>query len=539
MKSFLNYLLIFFLFIVAQSLNESLYFFKQIEAYSFQGMGVLIPYIVSYLAVVLAMYLFLQLKSTKIFLIFIFFFFIFYAIDFFMQLLGSSYGFSYNEFILSMNEVRNIDNLLNYLDYILYAVLLSTLFSSIFYFLRIKLFNKKRYSNKILYLTILLAFLGTALPAYRIGFIRHENYPAFTKIPVIGLVYLKHRPQIKRRVLDESIHNSKTKFKNIIWIVDESITGTYLSLNGYKKKTTPYLESINETDKMVNFGVVNSISNCSSSSNLSLRIGLNPKVFSDFNKNMYNLPTIFQYAKRAGYKTWLLDSQVPKDYLQNYLTLYDKEDVDNFLTLDRDTTPHKRDEKFLAQIADLTKSENKNFIFVVKFGAHWPYILAYDKKNTIFKPTLETTYGMSIENREKQLNTYANAIVHSTDQYLKKLLEQSDLSETIIFYTSDHGQNILENDIKITHCNTEAKLIVKNEISVPLLIFQDNAKQLFPINQDSPNYSQIQIFPTTLSLMGYQKNITKQYGKTLWESFRKSNKRESFIYVTGKTKKFE
>jgi glucan phosphoethanolaminetransferase (alkaline phosphatase superfamily) len=491
--------------------------------------------------VVLAMYLLLQIKSTKIFLFFMIFFFLFYAIDFFMQLLGSSYGFSYNEFILAMNEAGNVHNLLNYLDYIVYAVLLSAIFSVVFYFLRIKRFNKKRYSNKSLYILVLLAFFGTALPAYKIGQITHENYPAFTKIPVIGLVYLKHRPQVKRRVLNKSIQNEKTKFKNIIWIIDESITGSYLSLNGYEKETTPYLKKLNKTDKMVNFGVVNSISNCSSSSNLSLRIGLNPKVFSDFSKNMYTLPTIFQYAKRAGYKTWLLDSQVPKDYLQNYLSLYDKEDIDHFMTLDSDTTPDIRDEKFLNKVAELSKSKNNhnNFIVVVKFGAHWPYLLAYDKKETIFKPVLENTYGMSIENREKQLNTYANAIVHSTDDYLKKLLAKSDLSETIIFYTSDHGQNILEKEIKITHCNSEAKLIVKNEISVPLLVFQNNAKKLFPIDKESSYYSQIQMFPTTLSLMGYRDDVSKKYGKTLWESFQKSEDRESFIYVTGKTKRFK
>jgi len=540
-KQTLLFIVVLALLILAQSIHDPLYVFKQADSlalpYDAKGLGVLLAYLGGYITVAFSLYLILRIKSKKIFFLFLFLFFIFYAIDFFMQLIGTSYGFSYNEFILAMNEAENVHNLLNYLDYVVYAIGMSLIFSILFLILRIKFFTKKSKTSKTLLLFILLAFFGTALPTYTIDHITHKIYPAFTKIPVISLVYLKHRPQVKKRILDENIHPSKSKFKNIIWLIDESVTGSYLSINGYDKKTTPYLESLNKTDKMVNFGIVNSVSNCSSSSNLSLRIGLNPNTFPDFDKNMYDLPTIFQYAKRAGYTTWLLDSQAPKDYLQNYMSLYDKKDIDNFLTLENDTVPYTRDEKMLTKIENLTKAPNKNFVVVVKFGAHWPYILDYDTQESKFKPIIETTYGMTLENRKKQINTYDNAILHATDNYLKKLVEGSDLSKSIIFYTSDHGQNILETDVKITHCNTDN--VIKNEASVPLFIFQDKAKELFKINKKNPYYSQIQMFPTTLSLMGYNKKDIKPYGKTLWENFNNSEDRQFFIYVTGKIQTYK
>ncbi|HIP27195.1 MAG TPA: hypothetical protein EYG80_06025 [Flavobacteriaceae bacterium] len=541
MKEWILFIIILSLLIFAQSIHDPLYIFKQAESYALpydmKGIGILLMYLGGYTLVAYTLYLMLKIKSTKIFSFFLLVFFLFYAVDFFMQLLGTSYGFSYNEFILAIHEAGNMQNLLSYLDDIIYAIIISLFFTLIFLFLRLKFVKKKLQSFKVLFAFLTLGFLGTAIPAYTCDHVTHKVYPAFTKIPVISLVYLRHKPQIKERILEHTIYADDSKFQNIIWIVDESITGGYLSINGYEKETTPYLKSLDKSNKMVNFGVVNSVSNCSSTSNLSLRIGLNPKTIPEFDKNMYDLPTIFQYAKRAGYTTWLLDTQAPKDYLQNYLSLYDKKDIDNFITLDNDTVPHTRDETMIKKIQGLTKGEDKNFVIAVKFGAHWPYILAYPVENTVFTPVIETTYGMTKENKNKQINTYSNAILHATDHYLEELINGSDLSKSIIFYTSDHGQNILETEGKITHCNNDN--IVKNEVSVPLMVFQDNAKELFKLNKEAPYYSQIQIFPTSLSLMGFDRNISEKYGKTLWENFSEKENREFFIYISGETQTYK
>jgi glucan phosphoethanolaminetransferase (alkaline phosphatase superfamily) len=541
MKQLLLFFLILILLIFAQAIHDPFYIFKQAENYArpydMKGIGILFMYLGGYVLVAYALYLIVKIRSNIIFTIFIVIFFLFYAIDFFMQLLGTSYGFSYNEFILAMHEAGNIQNLLSYLDDIIYAIVFSFIFSLLFFLLRKIFFKTNLHTFKTVISFILLAFLGTAVPAYTCDYVTHKVYPAFAKIPVISLVYLRHKPQVKQRILDSSIHPRKSKFQNIIWVIDESVTGTYLSINGYEKDTTPYLKTLDTTSKMVNFGVVNSVSNCSSTSNLSLRIGLNPKTIPEFEKNMYDLPTIFQYAKRAGYTTWLIDTQSQKDYLQNYMSLYDKKDIDNFITLDDDTVPHTRDMSMIKKIQELTKGASKNFIITVKFGAHWPYILDFPVENTVFTPVIETTYGMTQENKEKQINTYANAILYSTDHYLEELIKDSDLSKSIIFYTSDHGQNILETEGKITHCNNDN--IVKNEVSVPLMVFQEDAKKLFKINKEHPNYSHVQIFPTSLALMGFDKNITKKYGKTLWESFSEEEDRKFFIYVSGQTQVYK
>ena len=174
---------------------------------------------------------------------------------------------------------------------------------------------------------------------------------------------------------------------------------------------------------------------------------------------------------------------------------------------------------------------------MVKFGAHFPYLLSYDTEDTFFEPAMETTYGgMNIENKPKLINTYLNAIRNNTDRYLEEMLNKIDLTDTVIFYTSDHGQNILENENRTMHCNK--KNIVKNEVTVPLIVFAKHARDLFPVAKGK-HYSQIQIFPTTLSLMGYSDVIIQKYGKTLWEGLPKTEKRKYFIPYHGQTGEYE
>ncbi len=535
MKKIYVALLVLILVVLSQEIFHPLFVFNRIDyllyPYDLRGVAKAVIYIITYVSTIYIFMIILGLRSFVFFMFFLLIIFILYSIDFFVQFLGVIHGFSMNEYALAMNEAGNIKNLLTYIYEIIYAIGLSLLFVFILYMIRIKIY-KVRFSKRYL-LTALIPLFLVYFAASKVGTIHLSSYTPLVKIPAIALEYKMKFRAIKDRFFSDKIKPSqKGKINNIIWVVDESIAGSYLSINGYKKDTTPYLRSmLKNTQKVSNFGIVNSISNCSAESNLFLRIGMSPDMNVDFLKARYDLPTIFQYAKRAGYTTWLFDSQASKDHLQDYLTIYDKEDIDHFETLDSKVDPKDRDRVFLDKYIKIINNRGKNeknFIVVVKFGAHWPYFLAYDHAYSPFTPAMETSLGgMDMEHKEKQINTYLNAIVYSTDLYFKKLVSKLDLSDTVVFYTSDHGQNILEtNSMKRTHCN--ADIVVKNEVSVPLMIFHDNAKELFPVNKNL-YYSQIQIFPTTLSLMGYGKEIVNKYGKTLSDGFLKSEERKYFL----------
>jgi glucan phosphoethanolaminetransferase (alkaline phosphatase superfamily) len=508
------------------------------ELFDFRGISKGTIYLGTYALAIVSLTIMLLQRSVFLFYFYIFFIFVALSIDFFIQFLGVSHGFSLDEYILAVNELGNYKYLVAYLDTILKAMALSFMVSLLLYFIRKRTYalRIKSFSLIFVFLSLIIIYVGcNKIDTYKLS-----SYPAPLKIPMISFKYLDITEPIKDRILDENIKPKiKSKIQNIVWIIDESVTGSYLSLNGYPKETTPYLDDLSQSNSMImsNFGVVNSISNCSGKSNLFLRIGMNPLKHTDISNQMYDLPTIFQYAKRAGYQTWLFDSQTRKDHLQNYLTLYDKEDIDNFRTLGAKVERVERDNVFVEALTDIIndeKSIKKNFIVLVKYGSHFPYLLTYDKKNTIFKPVMEVSYGgMDFEHKEQQVNTYLNSIYSSVDLYLKKLLGKIDLSKSVVFYTSDHGQNILEHDdLTRPHCNNED--VVKNEVSVPLMIFNENARMEFPVNK-MLYYSQIQIFSTTLSLLGYDKDLIAKYGKTLSTGFLKSEER-AYILSGSKEK---
>jgi len=537
---FLTFTLLLILFVSVQSLGNPLFLWNELqyhlELLDLRGLAKGGIFLFTYFVAIVPFVILVKLKSTRLFWGVLFFVFIMVAIDFFVQLLGVSHGFSYDEYTLAMNEVGNYKYLIAYVDTIAKAIGLAFLVVLILYFIREKI-AQKNLSNRVLMVTLIPMILVYAV-CYKIDTFKLSSYPASIKIPNIAFAYFKYSQPLKRRILEERIVPQKeSEFKNIVWIIDESVTGSYLSVNGYAKKSTPYLDTLAvQSNDFVNFGLVNSISNCSSTSNLFLRIGMNPHKYEK--SKISELPTIFQYAKRAGFTTWLFDSQTRKDHLQNYLTPYDKETIDHFETLGAEVERVDRDERFLNRMIELVNDKSaseKNFIVLVKYGAHFPYLLTYDQHFSPFSPVVESSYGgMNMAHREEVVNTYLNSLYFNVDLYFKKMLAKIDLSKSIVFYTSDHGQNILETKgLSRTHCNSVN--VVKNEVTVPLFLFTNNAKKRFP-KQENLFYSQIQIFPTTLSLLGYGDEVVERYGKTLKEGFTRSDVRH-YILSSSRTPK--
>jgi glucan phosphoethanolaminetransferase (alkaline phosphatase superfamily) len=103
------------------------------------------------------------------------------------------------------------------------------------------------------------------------------------------------------------------------------------------------------------------------------------------------------------------------------------------------------------------------------------------------------------------INSYKNAIHWSVDTFFKRLDEQADLSDTLVIYTSDHGQNLLDDGVPVTHCRADNP--ISEEAWVPLLVFSkdrglaSDLRKAARLNQNRA--SAFQIFPTILRVMGY------------------------------------
>lgn len=462
---------------------------------------------------------------------------IIFGIDLYTQLLGSSpTGITVAILATALTETGRATDLWVYKKPLGYALAVSGLFLIFSLLLRSFITKNKRIWFGWSLLALSVSILSIGVLSSKIFSITTQSYPAPIKLPLVLNQYFSELPKHEERILDASIQaREATEYKTIVWIIDESISGNYLSINGYPKDTTPFLNSIRLESRMQNYGVVNSISNCSNTSNLLLRIGLTSALNKDFKTAQHTLPTIFQYAKRAGFETYLMDGQMAPGEVQNHLTGYDLKSIDHYIGYSRTIYPKDRDAEILKSLEPLLKNEKQRFIVAVKWGAHWPYSLAYSQEQARFQPAATDSFTeMSLDNKTIITNAYLNAVEHSVDQFLKQLLSKQSAGKSVVFYTSDHGQSLFAHgDQALTHChfNTNPTALPLDEFKVPLMVFTADAKKSFPKFAERL-YAQEQIFPSTLKLLGYNSEVYSVYGPTLWQG-QKTKAAESFILDSG------
>ena len=141
-------------------------------------------------------------------------------------------------------------------------------------------------------------------------------------------------------------------------------------------------------DKFVNFGPAASTGNCSSYSNVLLRYGVSRQdITGGVNKN----PSLWEYAKRSGYRTVFIDAQAGNisnaGLMQNFMTMQEKSQIDGFYAI-RDIPGAEADGKLADIITKELAGDKPVFIYANKNGAHFPYDHAYPAEAGIFHPTM-------------------------------------------------------------------------------------------------------------------------------------------------------
>ncbi len=427
-----------------------------------------------------------------------------YAIELIYKDINAT-GFTLNDLSIALNEGHAFatDALLTYASSIEKALFILLLLGVILFLIRQKITKNSSFIALKYLLPFFLLSMGLA---YSITFRtigETQSRPTLVKMLNMGLYYASNRLYYGKRDVLEEKPTGKAKYNNIILIVDESIGGKYLSINGYERETTPYLQSIQE--KFINLGLASSGANCSASSNIILMSGIQLNQLPDKQQRILKKPDIFQYAKNAGYKTHYISGQGVKDYLQNYMTEYDLDAIDDFTQLD---APYENksmpEEKVIIDTKKALNSGEKNFIFIVKHGSHFQWEQSYPESAKIFVPTLQSDDALTLALKKEALNSYANSLKYNVDLFFKDFLAYIDFfnrKDTLIIYTSDHGQSIVEEGRTSTHCDSKNPPLTQG--IVPLLLFSNSEDKLNDFNFKPNSYSHYQIFPTIKKFMGY------------------------------------
>jgi len=371
-------------------------------------------------------------------------------------------------------------------------------------------FSKKAYIVPLS--TVVLTSLGLQ---YSQGLF--DRYPSFFRVPSMFLFAGQSRLYDGDRFAVTYSESLDSRIEKIILVVDESIRADILGINVEKRDTTPFLRSVDRG--IVNFGLAASSSNCSDYSNLILRTGVRKEEIPDLRQETLRNPSVWQYAKMAGYYTMYLDAQSAeewKDY-QNFMNEQEASFIDELIRARQDI-PYESDVVALEELVNHLKIPGQNFIMLNKYGIHFPYFRSYPREYDIFRPALEPHEPM--EDRKRSMNSYMNGIRWSVDHWFERLLsESSSFRPYVIVYTSDHGQNIVDDGTLATHCRPAA---VRFEGMVPMMVFSNDVKILKKLKavqiDNFDKTSHFQIFPTLLGLAGYKDSwIREHYGASLAE----------------------
>ncbi|MBL8187744.1 MAG: sulfatase-like hydrolase/transferase [Acidobacteria bacterium] len=297
----------------------------------------------------------------------------------------------------------------------------------------------------------------------------------------------------KTRETVEIVPTAHRPTNNIIFVIDESVRGDHLSLNGYFRKTTPYLESLAGKGMLQNWGIATSVTTCSESSALFLATGLKIQDLPDLKDKAHEAPTIFQYAKAMGYRTYYLDGQM--NVLWN-LKPADMKYVDEWWNFSRFLEISNNREKVDFAIAETTKNivetSTGNFIWVIKSGMHFPYYKRFPENEAEWTPFFASDRGGE-QVPDQLTNSYDNAIKYNLDGFFKSLIPDFRLAaNTVVLYTSDHGETVGQDGNPNFHCG-----VTKLEVVVPLFMIgyaQTNLDTKFRASHEN-------LFATLLDLM--------------------------------------
>ena len=166
------------------------------------------------------------------------------------------------------------------------------------------------------------------------------------------------------------------------------------------------------------------------------------------------------------------------------------------------------------------------FIYLVQYGLHVPYDDKYPASARKFP--LVGPDGAALGAKERLINSYKNGVTWSVDNFFKAMLaDNRTYPNTVVIYTSDHGQNLLDNGRAQTHC------AVKNpspyEGLVPLLVITDHPefapRFAAAAQKNKDKATHFNIFPTILTLMGFDHaGINEQHGSTLFDTITESRR---------------
>ena len=277
-------------------------------------------------------------------------------------------------------------------------------------------------------------------------------------------------------------------------------------MNGYDKKTNPYLEQEN----VISF---DNMWACGTSTAYSVPCMFSIYGRSDFSKSKaQSTENILDILQRVGVNVIWLDNNSDSKGVADRIPYQSFKSSKNNPVCDIEC----RDEGMLTNLQTYIDSHLTGDIFIVlhQMGNHGPsYYKRYPKQFETFNPVCNSNQ-LEQCTQEEISNTYDNAIVY-TDYFLSKAIQllkgNASKFESALVYVSDHGESLGENNLYLH--GLPYMIAPDTQIHVPIIMWFSDSFDKEDVNieqlkkQKHQKLSHDNLFHTILGLMEIKSSV--------------------------------
>ena len=236
----------------------------------------------------------------------------------------------------------------------------------------------------------------------------------------------------------------KSRVKNIVLIIGESLQRGHMSLYGYGVKNTPLLEKLEASGNLIKFS--DTISPYGTSNQVLMRL-LN---FSDYESERkrawFRNLSIIDMFKLSGYRTfWISNQEAFGAHALSAKSAADRADSESFLSKSNlyETVRIKPDGVLLPLINQAKAGQSeRNFYVIHLIGSHMDYSLRYPEG---FGKFSAADVKAKLTSKQKDVVAYYDNSVLYNDFVINEIFKIFSGDDSLIVYLSDHGENLYEN----------------------------------------------------------------------------------------------
>jgi len=305
--------------------------------------------------------------------------------------------------------------------------------------------------------------------------------------------------------LDAKINKKSKQRRLVILVIGETARTDHMSLNGYDRNTNPYLEK----EEIISFKQMTS---CGTDTAWSV-----PCMFSSLDRDNYNhskgknMSNALDIISHAGASVLWLDNNSSSKSVADRITYKDYRSS----KLNSICNPECRDEGMLTNLQGIIDEQNNKDILIVlhSMGSHGPaYYKRYPKGFEVFFPACQTNQLNECTDEEIS-NAYDNTILYM-DYFLSKVIallkNNSQDSDTAMFYISDHGESLGEGGLYLH--GMPYFMAPEEQIKIPAFMwFDEGLTKVFDIEAIKKNSelakSHDNLFHTLLGLMDVETEL--------------------------------